>query len=438
LAEHTDTLTLESGSRSRALLARAQAILPGGVDSPVRAARAVGGSPRFLVSGSGCEVIDADGRRYVDWVMSYGPLILGHAHPRVVEAVGDALSRGTTFGAPTEAEVALGEAIRARVPSVERVRLVSSGTEATMSALRLARAFTGRDALVKFAGGYHGHADPFLAEAGSGALSGGIPGSAGVPASTAAHTLVVPYNDLDAVARALASTPAAAVFVEPVAGNMGTVAPAPGFLEGLRRLTRDFGSLLVFDEVITGFRVAPGGAQERFGVLPDLTTLGKIVGGGLPVGAFGGRADIMALLAPDGPVYQAGTLSGNPLAMAAGLATLAALDESAYAALEATAERLARGLEAAAAANGVPLYVSRVGSMLTPFFRGQAVRDLEDAKASDGNAYARFYRSMAADGVLMPPSPYECMFVSTAHGDDAVARTLDAAARAMAAARQAS
>lgn len=425
------------GGRSRALLERAQAILPGGVDSPVRAARAVGGQPRFLVSGHGCEVTDADGRTYVDWAMSYGPLILGHAHPHVVKAVERAAALGTTFGAPTEAEVVLAEAIRARVPSVERVRLVSSGTEATMSALRLARAFTGRDAVVKFAGGYHGHADPFLAEAGSGALTGGIPGSAGVPAATAAHTLVVPYNDLEAVGRALGSTPVAAVFVEPVAGNMGTVPPLPGFLAGLRSLTRAHGSLLVFDEVITGFRVARGGAQARFDVRPDLTTLGKIVGGGLPVGAFGGRAEIMALLAPDGPVYQAGTLSGNPLAMAAGLATLTELDRAGtYEGLEATAQALAEGLEKAAAANGVALCVSRVGSMLTPFFGRGPIVDLDDAKATDGAAYARFFNAMADEGVLLPPSPYECMFVSTAHDREAVARTVEAAARAMAAARQ--
>ena len=425
------------GPRSRALMARAREILPGGVDSPVRAARAVGGEPRFIVSGEGCRVTDADGRAYIDWAMSYGPLILGHAHARVVAAVERAARRGTSFGAPTEAEVALGETVRARMPSLERVRFVSSGTEATMSALRLARAFTGRGGVVKFAGGYHGHADPFLAEAGSGALSGGIPGSAGVPAETAAHTIVVAYNDLEAVARALAQTPVAAVFVEPVAGNMGVVAPLPGFLEGLRRVTREHGTLLVFDEVITGFRVARGGAQALYGVVPDLTTLGKIVGGGLPVGAFGGRHDIMALLAPDGPVYQAGTLSGNPLAMAAGLATLEELDApGVYDALETKAAALADGLRTAAARHGVELFVSRVGSMLTPFFRPGAVVNLDDAKAQDGTAFARFFHAMADEGVLLPPSPYECMFVSTAHDDAALARTLDAAARAMAAVRQ--
>jgi glutamate-1-semialdehyde 2,1-aminomutase len=421
------------GERSASLFERARARIPGGVNSPVRAQRAVGGRPRFLVSGRGAEVTDADGRTYIDWAMSYGPLILGHAHPAVTAAVAQALNRGTTFGAPTEGEVLLAETIAARVPSIERVRMVSSGTEATMSALRLARAYTRRDAVVKFAGGYHGHADPFLAEAGSGALTGGTPASAGVPAATAAETLVVPYNDLAAVARALASRPVAALFVEPVAGNMGTVPPAPGFLEGLRRLCDEYGTVLVFDEVITGFRVAAGGAQSRFGVRPDLTTLGKIVGGGLPVGAFGGRAEIMALVAPEGPVYQAGTLSGNPLAMAAGLATLRELAAPAvYEGLEATSAALQAGLEEAAQAHGVALWVGRVGSMLTPFFTSKPVTNLEDAKAADGAAYARFYHAMAARGVLLPPSPFECMFVSTAHTAAAVERTLAAAREAMA------
>lgn len=422
-----------AGLRSDMLGERARRSIPGGVNSPVRAQVAVGGQPRFLAAGEGAWVTDADGRRYIDWAMSYGPLILGHAHPDVVRAVKAAAARGTTFGAPTEAEVDLAEAVIAKVPSIERIRFVSSGTEATMSALRLARAFTGRDALIKFAGGYHGHADPFLAEAGSGALSGGIPGSAGVPASTVAMTLVVPYNDLDAVERELRAHAVAAVFVEPVAGNMGTVPPRPGFLEGLRALCDRHGALLVFDEVIAGFRVARGGAQERYGVLPDLTTLGKIVGGGLPVGAFGGRADILSLLAPQGAVYQAGTLSGNPLAMAAGLATLAALEApGVYARLEETAASLQSGLEQAAWDAAVPLFVSRVGAMLTPFFRTEAVWDLGDVKDSDTGRYAQFFHGMAAEGILMPPSPFECMFVSTAHGQDEVAKTIAAARRVLA------
>lgn len=422
-----------AGARSVALMERAGRSIPGGVNSPVRAQIAVGGQPRFLVDGAGAWVTDADGGRYIDWAMSYGPLILGHAHPSVVRAVQAATARGTSFGAPTEAEVAMAEQVIGRIPSVERVRFVSSGTEATMSALRLARAFTGRDVLIKFAGGYHGHADPFLAEAGSGALSGGIPGSAGVPASTAALTLVVPYNDLDAVEKALEAHAVACVFVEPVAGNMGTVPPRPGFLEGLRDLCDRYGALLVFDEVITGFRVARGGAQERYGVRPDLTTLGKIVGGGLPVGAFGGRADILSLLAPLGAVYQAGTLSGNPLAMAAGLATLAVLDApDTYSGLEATAAALEAGLSKAAHDAGVPMHVARVGAMLTPFFHAGPLYDLDDVKASDTARYASFYQGMAHEGVLLPPSPFECMFVSTAHGADEVARTVTAARRVLA------
>jgi glutamate-1-semialdehyde 2,1-aminomutase len=433
--EPTGTIAPAAGPVSTALLARARARIPGGVNSPVRAQRAVGGQPRFLVSGRGAYATDADGKTYVDWAMSYGPLILGHAHPAVVAAVQRAAALGTTFGAPTEAEVELAETVAQRVPSVERVRMVSSGTEATMSALRLARAFTGRDAVIKFAGGYHGHADPFLAEAGSGALSGGIPGSAGVPASTAEHTLVVAYNDLEQVETAMTGHAVAAVFVEPVAGNMGTVPPRPGFLEGLRALCDRYGALLVFDEVITGFRVAPGGAQERYGIRPDLTTMGKIVGGGLPVGAFGGRADVLARLAPEGDVYQAGTLSGNPLAMAAGLATLRQLAHpGVYDRLEATAAELEAGLAAAARDVGAPIHIARVGAMMTVFFREGAVYNLDDVKASDGARYARFFHAMAAEGVLLPPSPFECMFVSTAHGPNEVERTVEAARKAFRAA----
>jgi glutamate-1-semialdehyde 2,1-aminomutase len=366
--------------------------------------------------------------------MSYGPLILGHAHPRVVDAVSGAAALGTSFGAPTEAEVLLGEAIRARVPSVERVRLVSSGTEATMSALRVARAFTRRNAVIKFAGAYHGHADPFLAEAGSGALSGGIPGSAGVPADTARHTRVVAYNDLDAVERALAAGDVAAVFVEPVAGNMGTVAPLPGFLEGLRRATRAHGALLVFDEVITGFRVAPGGAQERYGVIPDLTCLGKVIGGGLPVGAFGGRADLMGQLAPAGPVYQAGTLSGNPLAVTAGLATLRQLDSQLpYQRLEEMGARLEEGMSAAARQLGVPLRVNRVGSMLTFFFSDGPVRDYASARASDLARFSAVHRGLLERGVFWPPSQFEAGFLSLAHTDLDLDHLLEAFSAALSA-----
>jgi len=425
-----------TGPASEALFAEARTRLQGGVNSPVRAYRAVGGTPRFLVRGEGAYVEDADGQRYIDWSMSYGPLILGHADPRVVAAVRETALAGTTFGAPTRLEVELARRIQERMPHVERLRMVSSGTEATMSALRLARAFTGRDGVIKFAGGYHGHADAFLAEAGSGALAHGIPGSAGVPASVAALTWVCRYNDVDSVAHTLqaAQDRIAAVFVEPVAGNMGCVAPEPGFLEGLRKLCDETGTLLVFDEVITGFRIAPGGARERFGVTPDLTTLGKIVGGGLPAAVFGGRADIMALLAPDGPVFQAGTLSGNPLAMAAGIAALDALGEpGVYARLEETAQALENGLQEVIRTSGRPVSVARVGPMLTIFFRSRPPRDLAEVREADTGAYARFFHAMAREGVLLPPSQFECLFVSTAHGATEVARTVAAAERALAA-----
>jgi glutamate-1-semialdehyde 2,1-aminomutase len=423
------------GPVSQTLWERAMGILPGGVNSPVRAQRAVGGVPRFLERGEGPYVWDVDGRRYVDWTMSYGPLVLGHAHPQVVEAVSQAATRGTTFGAPTRGEVELAEEVARRMPAVEKLRLVSSGTEATMSALRLARAFTGRPGVVKFAGAYHGHADPFLVEAGSGALASGVPSSAGVPAAFASLTFVLPYNDADAVSRLLKErgSDIAAVFVEPVAGNMGCVPPEPGFLETLREACDRTGALLVFDEVITGFRVAPGGAQERYGVRPDLVTLGKILGGGLPLAAFGGRKDVMELLAPLGPVYQAGTLSGNPLAVAAGLATLRVLEEpGAYAHLEEVGASLEEGLTRVARAAGVPMHVARVGGMLTAFFAPQAPRNLEEVRAADAAAYARFFHAMAREGILLPPSPYECMFVSLAHTPQQVEETVFAAQRALA------
>lgn len=424
----------EPGPVSRALFDEAVSRLQGGVNSPVRAYRAVGGTPRFLARGEGAYVIDADGRRYIDWSLSYGPLILGHAEARILAAVTQAAAQGTTFGAPTLLEVELARRIEERMPQIERLRMVSSGTEATMSALRLARAYTGRDGLIKFAGGYHGHADPFLAEAGSGALAHSIPGSAGVPDAVAALTHVCEYNDLEGVAATLRAYPdeIAAIFVEPVAGNMGLVAPESGFLAGLRHLCDDTGTLLCFDEVITGFRIAPGGARERFGVTADLTTLGKIVGGGLPAAAFGGRADLMGLLAPDGPVFQAGTLSGNPLAMAAGAAALAALAEpGVYPALEKTAAALEEGLLAAIAESGKAASVARVGAMLTLFFRATPPRNLPEVREADTAAYARFFHAMASEGVLLPPSQYECLFVSTAHTPAEVERTVQGARAAL-------
>ena len=420
----------DAGPVSQTLYAEALSRLQGGVNSPVRAYRAVGGTPRFLVRGSGAYVEDADGRRYIDWSLSYGPLVLGHAEPRIVEAVAETAAKGTTFGAPTRLEVELARRIEESMPHIERLRMVSSGTEATMSALRLARAFTGRDGLVKFAGGYHGHADPFLAEAGSGALAHSIPGSAGVPTTVAALTHVCEYNDLDGVERTLEANAGkiAAIFVEPVAGNMGMVAPEPGFLLGLRRLCDESGTLLVFDEVITGFRIARGGARERLGVTADLTTLGKIVGGGLPAAAFGGRADIMGLLAPGGPVFQAGTLSGNPLAMAAGIVALDALSEpGVYTALERTGQALEDGLRDAIAQSDRAASIARIGAMLTLFFRPSVPRNLKEVREADTGAYARFFHAMAAQGVLLPPSQYECMFVSTAHGPEEVETTVRAA-----------
>jgi glutamate-1-semialdehyde 2,1-aminomutase len=402
---------------------RAERLFPGGVNSPVRAYRAVGGKPPIMVRGQGPFVWDADGNRYVDYVGAFGPLMLGHAHPAVVEAIGLAVEAGGSFGATTPAEVRLAELICARMPSIERLRFVSSGTEAAMSALRVARAATGRDLVVKFDGGYHGHADSLLVEAGSGAATLSIPGSAGIPASVAAQTLVATYNDLSSVAALLEAHPAqvAAVIVEPVAANMGVVPPAPGFLAGLRELTERAGALLIFDEVITGFRVAPGGAQELFGVRPDLTVLGKIIGGGLPVGAYGGRAELVDLVAPSGPVYQAGTLSGHPVVMAAGEATLLQLTPEVYAATEACADRLEEGLRD----DGVS--VARVGSLLTLFFRETAPTNFREAKECDAEAFGRFFNRMRNSGVLLPPSQFEAWFVSAAHDSSVIDATLDAA-----------
>jgi glutamate-1-semialdehyde 2,1-aminomutase len=407
------------------LYRRALEAIPGGVNSPVRAMRSVGlDEPLFIRRGEGAYVEAEDGKRYVDWVMSWGPLIFGHAHADTIEAVVDAARDGTSFGAPTEREVLLAEEIVDAVPSVEHVRLVSSGTEAAMSAIRLARGFTRRDRILKFAGCYHGHADALLADAGSGIATLGIPSSPGVPTGTTADTIVCPYNDVDAAAEAVArfGEGLAAIVVEPVAGNMGVVPPAPGFLETLRKLADASGSLLVFDEVITGFRVSRGGAQERFGVVPDLTVLGKIVGGGLPLAAFGGRADVMERLAPAGDVYQAGTLSGNPLATAAGLAVLRRLrDPGVYEELERLAARLEAGLSPFAT-------VQRVGAMLTLFYTESPVGNFDDARTADTERYGALFRDLLGRGIYVAPSQFEAMFVSLAHGDTEVDRTIEAVA----------
>ncbi len=413
---------------SERLFAEAQQVLPGGVSSPVRAFKAVGGTPRFIERGAGPYLFDADGNRYVDYVMSYGPLIAGHAHPRIVQALQEAAMRGTSFGAPTRLETELARRIQVAMPSLELLRFVSSGTEATMSALRVARAFTGRDAIVKVEGGYHGHADGLLARAGSGALTLGVPDSPGVPAPVAAATIPVPFNDLDALESALSRVPVAAVILEPVPANMGVVLPAPGYLQAVRALTHTAGTLLIFDEVITGFRVAYGGAQGHYGIVPDLTCLGKIIGGGLPVGAYGGRRDVMSLVAPSGPVYQAGTLSGNPLAMTAGIAMLDLLAEpGVYERLERAGERLHGGLVAVARQYAVPAYGARLGSMGTLFFSATPVTDYASARAADTTIYAQFFHGMLARGVHLAPSQFEAAFVSLAHDDAVIDETLRAA-----------
>ncbi|MBI4670353.1 MAG: glutamate-1-semialdehyde 2,1-aminomutase [Chloroflexi bacterium] len=424
----TRTLTTET---SRELFTRAQQVIPGGVNSPVRAWRSVGGQPLFIARGAGAHIWDADGNEFLDYVASWGPLILGHAHPHVVAAIQDAAMRGTSYGAPTELEIELAQRVTRAVPSVGMVRFVNSGTEATMSALRLARAYTQRDLIVKFEGGYHGHADFLLAKAGSGLATLSLPDSAGVPAPAAKTTLVAPYNHLDALQEIfnIHSDNIAAVIVEPVAGNMGVVPPLPGFLQGLRNLTRASNALLIFDEVITGFRVAYGGAQTLYPVQPDLTCFGKIIGGGLPVGAYGGRRDIMQFVAPLGPMYQAGTLSGNPLAMAAGIATLDALAEApdAYAQLEARAAQLERGLNDAARRAGIPVTLNRVGSMLTAFFTAQPVTDYASAKTADTQRYAHYFHAMLERGIYLAPSQFEAGFVSLAHTDADIALTTEAA-----------
>jgi glutamate-1-semialdehyde 2,1-aminomutase len=421
--------------RSREAFQRACRVLPGGVNSPARAFGAVGGQPPFIARGEGAYLFDLDGNRYLDYVGSWGPLILGHCHPRVVGAVEDALRRGASFGAPTEQETQLAELIIAAVPSVEMVRLVSSGTEASMSAIRLARGFTGRDVVVKFAGCYHGHVDSLLVQAGSSATTLGVPSSPGVPAGCTADTLVLRYNDVQGLAGAFAARgdQIAGVIVEPVAGNMGLVTPSAEFLAGLRRLTERHGALLIYDEVMTGFRLAPGGAQQLFKQTPDLTVLGKIVGGGLPVGAYGGRADVMRRVLPAGPVFQAGTLSGNPLAMAAGIATLQELRERPpYARLEQLGARLAEGLSAAARDAGVPHCLNRAGSMWTLFFTPGPVTGYDSARAADTARFARFFWALMDRGVYLPCSQFEAAFLSDAHTDQHIEETLATAREALA------
>ena len=403
---------------SKELFRRAEAVIPGGVNSPVRAFRAVGDTPRFIDRGDGAYITDVDGNRYLDCVGSWGPLLFGHAHPRIQDVIRRQLEKGTTYGAPTELEVEMAETICRMVPSCDKVRLVSSGTEAVMSAVRVARGVTGRHKIIKFEGCYHGHADHLLAKSGSGVATLGLPDSAGVPPDLTAETITLPYNDLTAVEAIMGmeSGRIACVIVEPVAGNMGCVPPESGFLEGLRSVTRQEGALLVFDEVITGFRLARGGAQERYGVMPDLTTLGKIVGGGLPMAAYGGRAEIMDSVAPVGPVYQAGTLSGNPLAVAAGLETLRMIEEDSglYSRLEATGAKVAGELRRAAESMGVSVWINQVGSMFTIFFTGHEVCDYTVAKTSDTSLFARFFRSMLEAGIYLPPSQFETAFLSAA------------------------
>ncbi|MCH8851629.1 MAG: glutamate-1-semialdehyde 2,1-aminomutase [Planctomycetes bacterium] len=413
--------------------AQARQLMPGGVNSPVRAFRSVGGTPRFIDRAKGCHLFDVEGRKYIDYIGSWGPMIVGHAHPEVCEALEQTLRRGTSFGTPSPLEVELAREIIDRVPSIEMVRMVNSGTEAVMSALRLARAVTGRNKFIKFDGCYHGHADAFLVRAGSGVATLGLPDSPGVTPGATADTLVAGFNDLESVEAIFrdGGSEIAAVIVEPVAGNMGVVPPQPGFLEGLRSITQEHGALLIFDEVMTGFRVARGGAQELFGVQPDITTLGKIIGGGLPVGAYGGSSRIMAQIAPMGPVYQAGTLSGNPLAMAAGLATLRMLDQQAYLNLEQRSAKLADELERLLAGAKVSACVQRVGSMLTLFFGRQSVSDFSEARAADHNHFARFFQAMLQEGVHLPPSGYEAWFVSLAHDDGAIDHTLACTQRAL-------
>ena len=421
--------------RSATLYQQAQELIPGGVNSPVRACRSVGTDPVFIDRGDGCRLVDADGNSYVDYIGSWGPMILGHRHPAVMDAIAAVMERGTSFGAPTELEIELARLIVQAVPSVEMVRMVNSGTEATMSAIRLARGYSRRDMIIKFDGCYHGHADALLVEAGSGVATLQIPGSPGVPAAFVEHTLSLPYNDIDTLKKVMArqGDKVACVIVEPVAGNMGLVPPQDGFLETLRETTAKHGALLIFDEVMTGFRVALGGAQERYGVSPDLSCFGKIIGGGLPVGAYGGRREIMRHVAPEGPVYQAGTLSGNPLAMAAGIATLKQLKaDGFYERLEKKAERLITGLAALAEQAGVTATCSKVGAMLGLFFTEGPVNCFADAKACDLQRFSAYYRGMLENGVYLAPSQFEAFFISSVHDDQAIDHTLSAAERVFA------
>jgi glutamate-1-semialdehyde 2,1-aminomutase len=408
-------------------MARARELFPGGVNSPVRAFRGVGGEPVVAARGEGARIWDVEGREYIDFVLSWGPLVLGHAPPIVLDALEAAMANGTSFGMPTELEVQLGELIRQRMPHVEMMRFVSSGTEATMSAVRLARAFTRRDAILKFEGCYHGHADSFLVRAGSGVATLGLPDSPGVPAELAALTVTAPFNDLTAAEELVRenSRGVAAIIVEPVVGNAGFIPPDPGFLDGLRSLADNYGSLLIFDEVMTGFRIAPGGARERFGVTADLTTLGKVIGGGLPVAAYGGRREIMERIAPAGPVYQAGTLSGNPLAMAAGLATLTALTPALHARIEQRTTALVEGLQKIANDLGVPFTAACAGSMWGFFFTDRPVHNFTDAKASDVGLFRRFFHAALDRGVYLAPSAFESCFMSAAHGDEEVATAIE-------------
>ncbi|KKX55752.1 glutamate-1-semialdehyde 2,1-aminomutase [Brevibacillus borstelensis] len=424
-------MKMDNSSR---MFEEAQRYIPGGVNSPVRAFKSVGGNPVYIAKGEGSRITDVDGNSYIDYIGSWGPLILGHAHPKVLAAIQEAAVLGTSFGAPTERETEMAKLVCEIVPSVEVVRMVNSGTEATMSALRLARGYTKRNKIMKFEGCYHGHADSLLIKAGSGVATLGLPDSPGVPEATAVNTITVPYNDLESVKLAFENFGAdlAAVIVEPIAGNMGVVPPQPGFLEALREITQQHGTLLIFDEVMTGFRVSRGGAQELYGITPDLTTMGKVIGGGLPVGAYGGKREIMQQIAPAGPIYQAGTLSGNPLAMAAGLTTLQELGQpGAYEKLEALSARLAEGLAENARKLGIPHTLNRVGSMVCLFFTDTPVVNYDTAKTADLDKFSAYFRYLLEEGVMIPPSQFEGMFVSLAHTEEDIERTIDASYKAM-------